>query len=129
MLNKKIIIPTLLSLLIISLLTLPTLTAAQGLKNINQGIDVTAQGAGIKGESNLVQFLAMIVQGLLALIGLVFVILIIYGGFQWMTAMGQEDKIAKAKKVITNSVIGLIIIVLSYSIAYFVTMIFEKTAD
>ena len=126
--NKKIAAAILFSLLI-AFLFLPSITSAQGLKNINQGLDVTAQSAGVKGESNLGQFLALLVQVLLGFIGLIFVILIIYGGATWMTAMGQDEKITKAKKIIINSVIGLIIIILSYSIAYFVTLALEKTAD
>jgi hypothetical protein len=123
---KKILFFTLLLLPLVSFLFLPAITSAQGLKNINQALDVTAQGAGVKGEASALDYLALLIQILLGLIGLIFVILIIYGGFQWMTAMGAEDKITKAKKIIINSVIGLILIMLSYAIAYFVTTALEQ---
>jgi hypothetical protein len=42
---------------------------------------------------------------------------IIYGGYLWMTAGGKEEQVTQAKKWITNSVIGLIIIGFAYLIA------------
>lgn len=66
-----------------------------------------------------------IALGFLALIA---VILILVGGFQWMTAGGNDDKVAKAKKLITNGLIGLIIIAASWGIARFaVTSIYNIT--
>jgi len=123
---KKILIPTLLSLILIAFLAAPTPTAAQGLKNINQGIDTTAQSAGVKSDATLIDLLAMLVQVLLGMLGLVFMILIIYGGVQWMTAAGNEEKVLKAKKLLINSVIGFIIIILSYAIAFFVLMAMQN---
>jgi len=56
----------------------------------------------------------------LGLLGIVFVCLTIYAGFLWMTAQGNEEQITKAKKMITNAVIGFIIISLAYVITSFV---------
>jgi hypothetical protein len=42
--------------------------------------------------------------------------------------MGAEEKIAKARKTIVNSTIGLLIVILSYSIAYFVITAIENAA-
>ncbi|MDD2297683.1 MAG: IPT/TIG domain-containing protein, partial [Sphaerochaetaceae bacterium] len=53
-------------------------------------------------------FLSVIVVGLM-----------LYGGFIWMTANGQEEKVEQAKKIIRNAVIGLIIILASWAIATF----------
>lgn len=117
---KKTICPIILSLIVICFLILPVIASAQGLKNINQAIDTTAQGAGIKGETNLIQIFALLINILLGILGLVFVVLIIYGGAEWMTAMGANEKIVKAKKLIINAVIGLVIIIAAYSIANFV---------
>ena len=46
--------------------------------------------------------------------------MIIYAGFEWMTAQGDEKKVDKAKDTLTRAVIGLIIIIAAYSITYFV---------
>jgi hypothetical protein len=61
-----------------------------------------------------------IIGTLLGLLGLVFIILTIYGGFLWMTAQGNEEQITKAKKILMNATIGIIVISMAYAITYFV---------
>ena len=61
-----------------------------------------------------------IIGALLGLLGLIFIVLIIYAGFLWMTAQGNEEQIGKAKKMITNAVIGIIITAMAYTISSFV---------
>ena len=56
----------------------------------------------------------------LGVIGIILVCFIVYGGFVWMTAAGRPDQVDKAKKILINAVIGLIIILMSWSIATFV---------
>ena len=56
----------------------------------------------------------------LGFLGIISVVLILYAGFMWMTAAGNEDKVGQAKKLLVAAVIGLIIILASYSIASFV---------
>ncbi|MDP3899983.1 MAG: hypothetical protein Q8Q23_02780 [bacterium] len=63
---------------------------------------------------------AAVINTFLGLLGVIFIILIIYAGFLWMTAGGNEDQVGKAKKWLTNSIIGIIIIVAAYAIAQFV---------
>jgi len=53
-------------------------------------------------------------------VGVIFTILMIYAGYTWMVARGDDSKIDKAKKVITASIIGLIITLAAYSISHFV---------
>lgn len=74
------------------------------------------------------QIAALIIQGLLTFLAIIFVILIIYGGFLYMTAMGESDKVKKGKSVITYAVIGLIIIISAYAITRFVFDIALNTA-
>lgn len=57
----------------------------------------------------------------LSYIGVVFLILMIYGGFLWMTAKGNEQQVEKAKSLITAAIIGMVIVVSAYAITYFVT--------
>ncbi|MBU0636943.1 hypothetical protein KKH16_01905 [Patescibacteria group bacterium] len=56
----------------------------------------------------------------MSFLGVVFLILIIYAGFTWMTAGGDEEKINKAKDTIQRAIIGLIIILCSYAITIFI---------
>ena len=62
----------------------------------------------------------------LTLLGIVVVILIIFAGFKWMTAAGNEDAVKKAKTILTNAVIGLIIIVLAWSVTLFILRRLDK---
>lgn len=61
-----------------------------------------------------------IIKVALSFIGVIFIILIIYGGVLWMTAAGNDDQIKKARTVIIRSSIGLIIVLASLSITWFV---------
>jgi len=61
-----------------------------------------------------------IIKWVLGIVSLVAVSFLIYGGILWMTSKGNEEKIAKAKKVIINTVIGIVIILLAWAIVLFV---------
>ena len=61
-----------------------------------------------------------IIQWVLGMLGLIVVIMILYGGFMWLTSAGNEEKISKAKKILTAAIIGLAIVVFSYAIFQYV---------
>ncbi|MEK7516419.1 MAG: hypothetical protein AAB562_02380 [Patescibacteria group bacterium] len=63
---------------------------------------------------------ARIIRNLLGLLGLVAVVIILYGGFVWMTSGGEESKITQAKDIIKNGVIGLAIMLLATAITQFI---------
>lgn len=64
--------------------------------------------------------IGLMISAFLSLIGIIFLGLIIYAGLQWMTAEGNETRIEKAKKILTGSTIGLILVLAAYAISYFV---------
>jgi cytochrome bd-type quinol oxidase subunit 2 len=72
------------------------------------------------GTTDLKQTVINIVNYVLGLLGLIAVIMIIIGGFQWLTAAGNEERVEKAKKVISAAVVGLIVILLAWAIVIFV---------
>lgn len=72
------------------------------------------------GPSSLTGIMATVIQVFLGLLGIIFLVLIIYAGYNWMTAQGDEEKVTKAKDTIQRAIIGLIIIILAYSITFFV---------
>lgn len=77
------------------------------------------EGAGYGEPQDPRVTVAVIIRTALQLIGIVFLVLMIYAGFLWMTAGGNEENITKAKNILKASIIGLIIILASYSITYF----------
>lgn len=83
-------------------------------------LEKVAGGAGIKGEADVAVVVGRIIGVVLSFLGLILVILIIYGGFLWMTSGGNEEQIKKAKGIIGSAIIGLGIVILSYTIASFV---------
>ena len=87
-----------------------------------ESLNETAKSANISSDQN-VNFSLMIgeiLQGLFGLLGSVFLILTIYGGTMWMTAAGNEERVAKAKKIVIQATIGLIIAVLAFALTDFV---------
>ncbi|MFA6018168.1 MAG: pilin [Patescibacteria group bacterium] len=72
-------------------------------------------------SSSLSQLVGDIISAVFGVLGVVFFVLTVYAGVLWMTAAGDPKKVTKAKDILTQSLIGLIICVLSYGIAYFVT--------
>ena len=72
------------------------------------------------GERDPRDIAASVIRIILGFLGIVAVIIILLGGFKWMTAGGNEDKVGEAKKLITAGIIGLVIIVAAFAIATFV---------
>lgn len=66
------------------------------------------------------QMVGNIIASVLSLLGVIFLVLIVYAGFSWLTAGGDEAKIEKAQALIKNSVIGLVIVLTSFGISRFV---------
>jgi len=63
---------------------------------------------------------ASVINVVLGFLGIIAVGLILYAGFKWMTAAGNDDKITEARKLLVAGVIGLIIILAAFAIANFV---------
>ena len=73
------------------------------------------------GSINFILTIMAWIRLLFTFLGIAAIAWILYAGYLWMTAGGESDKVDKAKQTIRNGVIGLILITMSYSIAYFVT--------
>jgi hypothetical protein len=78
------------------------------------------QLGGTLGRQDLITTITKVIKIGLSLLGLIAVVIILAGGFKWMTAGGNEDKVGEAKKMIISGVIGLAIILSSFAIASFV---------
>ena len=89
----------------------------------NAALNVANTAGGDIGFSDrpLGEQITAIISWVLGFLALVAVIMIIYGGFVWLTAAGNEERIASAKKIISAAIIGLVIILLAWAITWFVT--------
>jgi amino acid transporter len=79
------------------------------------------------GSADLQATIVSVIQWILGFLGLIAVVLILYGGFTWMTAGGNEEKVEKAKKIITAAVIGLVIVLLAWAIILFALNVLTNT--
>ena len=97
------------------LLVVPVVTFATG---PDLGIEYGANtGLSDTDPRDIASNLIGVVLGFL---GILAVIIILIGGFKWMTAGGNEDQVAEARKIIVSGVIGLVIVLASWGIANFV---------
>ena len=76
-------------------------------------------------EVNPRQRIAALINMLLSFLGMLFTILIIYGGFRWMTARGNSQQVDEAKETIKNATIGLALVLFAYVIARMVVIVLE----
>ncbi len=86
-----------------------------------EGLEQVGEQAGLKGETtDLYILIGRIVNIVFSLLGIILVILLIIGGTMWMTSHGSEEQLKRAKTMIKDALIGIIIIVISYALARFV---------
>ena len=80
------------------------------------------------GTADPITIVTNLINLALGLLGLIAVIIILIGGFKWMTASGNDDAVNTAKKMITQGLIGLVIILAAWGIArWVITVIAEQT--
>lgn len=72
------------------------------------------------GNTDVRTTIARIIRVAMSLLGIVAVVIVLIGGFKWMTAGGNDDQVGEAKKWIFSGVIGLVIILSAYALASFV---------
>jgi len=97
------------------LVATPALAVATGLEETG-----TAAGLNTGTTTTLPVIIGRIIAVGIGLVGVIFLVLMVYGGFLWMTARGDEQKVEKSKELITAAVIGLVIVLAAYVITNFV---------
>jgi len=97
----------------------PMLALAQDTGQVVNLGTISAE-TGWDSSVTLSQFIGQILNIIFGFLGVIAVLIILWGGFVWMTAQGEQDKVDKAKKMIYAGIIGLVIIFAAYAIATFV---------
>lgn len=72
------------------------------------------------GNANLETTIGALIKTVIRFLGIVAVIVVLYGGFKWMTASGNDEKVADAKRILIAGLIGLAIVLTSLAITNFV---------
>jgi hypothetical protein len=92
---------------------------------IKANLETVKTAAGLPGEAavgsdNIIKTIGEVIKVFLGFLAIIFIILVIYAGFLWMTSAGDDAKVTKAKGLITNAIIGIIIILAAYILTSFV---------
>ena len=103
-------------------LALPVAVLAQDRFGINYGT-----GAGL-GTRDVRATISTIINVALGILGIVALVIILIGGFKWMTAGGNEEGVESGKKAIGQGIVGLIIIFVAFAITRFVFEVLERAA-
>lgn len=101
------------ALFAITMLAMPVLLLAA-----TSTIDVPRPA--IVGSNDLTTIVGNVINILLTLIGIVCIILIVFGGFKYMTASGKEDAMKDAKGIMIGAIIGLIIVFIAWAASTFI---------
>ena len=123
---RIILVSCLVLIVLVSLANLCLAAAVSPLKDdaaeIKRQADALAgnTGAGFNTSMDVTNIVGNFIIGFLALLGIIFIVLIILAGYNWMTAAGDEEKVNKAKDTLTRAIIGLVITVGAYAISQFV---------
>lgn len=72
------------------------------------------------GSQGLPELIGAILNTVLSVLGIVLLVIVIYAGFLWMTAGGDPEKVKKAKDLIINATIGLLLILSALAISNFI---------
>lgn len=90
---------------------------------------IIAEKAGYSSstdENTLRKLLGNVVKAFLSLLGAMFLFFMIYAGWKYLSARGEEEKVAKSLATIRQAIIGLIIIIGSYAMWYFISTFLLK---
>lgn len=102
----------------------PTDGADKALSGLKKAAD-KAYGENVSARNSKVMTslpgaIGKVVGVILSLVGVVFLILMIYGGLNWMIARGNEQEVTKSKELIKSAIIGLIIVLAAYAITAYI---------
>lgn len=120
---KRFFLLILAGLLFASFFALPAQAQVEedyGLNDTAAKIDAFKDQPQTYNENFLNTRIGSIIETVLSFIGVIFLLLMLYAGITWMTSFGNDEKVKKAKELITNAIIGLIIVLAAYAITSFI---------
>ena len=118
------------AILLIGILMVPVLALGAGVISpesvfaqggLNDGLSAASGGEGLATNANANDIVVIIINIMLWLIGILAVIMLIFGGIKYATSAGDSNKVTSAKNTIMYAVIGLIIAIFAWAIVRWVT--------
>lgn len=113
--------------IVLSLLLVP-ISNVFAIGNLNSAAGNLTPAAATAGyqEGNIGNITGEIINTALSLVGIIFLALMVYAGYLWMTARGEESQIETAKKIVSSAIIGLVLTMSAYAITTLVTSKFSS---
>lgn len=97
---------------------------------VTGGLQTTANTGGIDtSKTDLPTILGQIINYFLVLVGVIFLTVVLIGGYLWLTAGGNEEKVGKAKKLITNGINGMVVVFLAYALVFVIVSSLKGAAE
>jgi len=113
--------------IVFSILTVFNLASAQILDEDGDALKLMKENAekvsiigGFAADASVGSIIAAVIKAVLGLLAVIFLVLMVFAGFKWMMAQGNEDQIKKSLETIKAAAIGLIIVLSAYAITYFI---------
>lgn len=72
------------------------------------------------GSDSIPALIGRVITAVLGVVGSLALLMVIYGGFTWMLAAGNSEKIKKGRDIIVWAMLGLVVIFTSYALVRFV---------
>ena len=130
---KNNLIKNIVVFIIFLILVIPVILVgiqAQAAPDIGMNYVDGDNGLGLANQNSDPREMAVnIVKYLMTFLGIIAVVIILLGGFKWMTAGGNEDKVDEAKKLIIAGLIGLVIILAAFIIVQFVMRVSNQALN
>lgn len=103
-----------------SMLALGNSAFAQGIGGAQTQLAEVGEKVDATGDQSLPQLIGSLINAFLGVLGIIFVVLVVYAGYLYLTAAGDDGKVKTAKTLLGQAVIGLVIIIGAYAISSFV---------
>ena len=107
--------------LMVIALAVPLIALAQFKVN---NTEWTGNNAGLAKETDIGVVIVSLIRWITGIIGLICVIMIIYGGVTYATAAGNEDRIEMGKGILLWAIVGLVIVLLAFVFAQTIAGLF-----
>jgi hypothetical protein len=92
--------------------------------------DVAKKGYGDDvTKTDLQSVIGAVIRAALTLVGAIFLVMMVYGGYNWMIDRGDSERVKIAKDTITRALIGIVIVMGAYAITNFITGRLAETAS
>ncbi len=105
-------------LLLLALIVLPFVVHAAEEADPTTLLDEIGKIVFGPGKPELQTVIGKLIQLALSFVGTIFFALMLYAGFLWMTAQGETEKVEKARSILIQATIGIVIIALAYTITF-----------